>query len=82
MSSKKYKIIITLSVLLLFPTGLGLVPWYFYNRWQRQPDEKNTRRLETMLQYSLILLFMQLCAISLLFYNYGRYLIHVMGTFY
>lgn len=73
----KLMVITGILCLPLFPFLL-----YAYNQWARKPDESSEKKLMKMSGIVLWFLFIELCIISFVLYQYGRLFIHVMGTFY
>lgn len=80
MKRDRYNIIIIICALLCLP--IAIVQWCFYISFRKNESKSTRNRLEKSLLIGLNLIFFEILIICFLFFQYGRDLIHVMGTFY
>lgn len=78
MNLLKYKTIILFCTLLFFPIGLVQLQCYFAFKNNKSTKEK----LEKLLRIGVIFIFIEISTIAFLFYQFGRKMIPVMGSFY
>ena len=77
---RKYKAIMWICSIILLP--VGLIQWFYYSKWKKNNTDKDQLKLEKVLRTGLNILFIFLSIVCILFYQYGRTFISVMGTFY
>lgn len=80
MKKQRYSIIMNICMVLCLP--IAILQWYFYFTYRKQENEYTKARLERSLLLGLGFIFFEILIICFLFYQFGRQLIHVMGTFY
>jgi hypothetical protein len=77
---RKYKAIIWICSIILLPVGLFQL--FYFHKWKRENTLVHLTKLEGSLKTGITILFIYLSIICVLFYQYGRTFISVMGTFY
>jgi len=77
-NNRIYNAIIGCSLLLFFPLGLFLIFWHQKFKAQKITSQK----WESILQYGMFFICIEMIIASFVFYQFGRYFIHIIGTFY
>lgn len=80
MKEERYSIIIHICMVICLP--ISLVQWYFYIAYRKNRNDFTQKRLEKSLIWGLGFIFIEILVICFLFFEYGRHVIHVMGTFW
>ena len=77
---QRYNRILLICFIFFPPLAFGLERYYLL--WKHNPTERNQRNLELALRIGIFFMLFTIIVISFMFYQFGRYPIHVMGTFY
>ncbi len=77
---KKYNLILLICFFVFFPLLLVIEPYHI--RWKCNPTDQNQEKLEKALRFGLTFILVLIVCICFVFYQFGRYPIHVIGTFY
>lgn len=80
MDKKKYIIIAVICTMLCMP--VAVFQWYCYSAFIKNENTPNKSKLEKWLQIGMVVIFIEMTCICFALYQYGRQLIHVLGTFY